>query len=38
MTKEIGDKAGKGTTLNNIGEVYRNLGQYPQSWSIIKKP
>jgi CHAT domain-containing protein len=29
--KDVGDKAGEGTTLNNIGEVYNSLGQYPQA-------
>jgi tetratricopeptide (TPR) repeat protein len=27
----VGDRAGEGTTLNNIGEIYRSLGQYPQA-------
>ena len=31
ITKEVRDKAGEGTTFNNIGSVYRNLGQYPQA-------
>ena len=29
--REIGDRAGEGTTLNNIGAVYSSLGQYPQA-------
>ena len=28
--REIGDRAGEGRTLNNIGAVYANLGQYPK--------
>ena len=26
ILREVGDRAGEGTTLNNIGEVYRALG------------
>ncbi|MBC7863527.1 MAG: tetratricopeptide repeat protein, partial [Bacteroidia bacterium] len=29
--REVGYRAMEGTTLNNIGEVYRSLGQYPQA-------
>jgi CHAT domain-containing protein/Tfp pilus assembly protein PilF len=29
--QQIDSKAGEGATLNGIGEVYRNLGQYPQA-------
>jgi hypothetical protein len=31
IVEQIGDKAGEWTTLNNIGEVYRKLGQYAQA-------
>lgn len=29
--REIGDRAGEGTTLSNIGSVYQSLGQYSQA-------
>jgi tetratricopeptide (TPR) repeat protein len=28
IRQEIGDRLGEGSTLNNIGAVYDNLGQY----------
>jgi hypothetical protein len=31
IPQEVGDRAGVGTTLNTIGAVYRNLGQYEQA-------
>ena len=31
ITRDIGDRAGEGTTLGNIGIVYRLLGDYPQA-------
>jgi CHAT domain-containing protein len=31
IKKQVGDKAGEGTILNNIGLAYHNLGQYPQA-------
>ena len=31
IVKAIGDRKSEGSVLNNIGEVYRNLGQYPQA-------
>ncbi|MBH8566197.1 tetratricopeptide repeat protein [Nostoc sp. CENA67] len=31
IRREIGDKAGEGTTLNNLGVVYRSLGQYAKA-------
>ncbi|ASC73061.1 hypothetical protein XM38_040230 [Halomicronema hongdechloris C2206] len=31
IRQEIGDRAGEGVTLNNIGAVYDNLGQYEQA-------
>jgi CHAT domain-containing protein/Tfp pilus assembly protein PilF len=31
IAQKIGNKATEGTTLNNIGLVHRNLGQYPQA-------
>lgn len=31
MTKQIGDKDAERVILNNIGEVYRSLGQYPEA-------
>ena len=44
IDKQIGNKAGEGTTLNNIGGVYFNLGEYAkaldylqQSLAIIKQ-
>jgi tetratricopeptide (TPR) repeat protein len=36
--REIRNRQGEGTTLNNIGAVYNSLGQYPQAWSIVNKP
>jgi tetratricopeptide (TPR) repeat protein len=29
--RAIGEPKSEGTVLNNIGSVYRNLGQYPQA-------
>jgi tetratricopeptide (TPR) repeat protein len=29
--REIGDRAGEGTILSNIGNVYADQGQYPQA-------
>ncbi len=29
--KQVGNKASVGTTLNNIGEVYNSLGEYPKA-------
>ncbi|BAZ53606.1 TPR repeat-containing protein [Nostoc sp. NIES-4103] len=44
IRREIGDKAGEGTTLNNLGAVYTNQGQYAkaieyyqQALAIIKQ-
>jgi CHAT domain-containing protein/tetratricopeptide (TPR) repeat protein len=31
LFRQLGDRLGKGTTLNNIGEVYRSLGQYSRA-------
>ena len=31
ITREIGDRSGEGTALNNIGAVYGSLGQYSQA-------
>jgi tetratricopeptide (TPR) repeat protein len=31
ITREVGNRAGEGTTLNNIGLVYDALGQYDQA-------
>jgi tetratricopeptide (TPR) repeat protein len=31
IVREIGDKANEGVTLNNIGAVYENLGEYPKA-------
>ncbi|MCY7324028.1 MAG: tetratricopeptide repeat protein, partial [Phormidesmis sp. CAN_BIN36] len=31
ITREIGDRAVEGSTLVNIGSVYRSQGQYPQA-------
>ena len=31
ITQEVGDRAGEGATLNNIGGVYRVRGQYDQA-------
>jgi CHAT domain-containing protein/Tfp pilus assembly protein PilF len=37
ISKEIGDKAGEGTTLNNIGAVYDSLGQYPKALEFYQQ-
>ncbi|MEB3828504.1 tetratricopeptide repeat protein, partial [Phormidium sp. CCY1219] len=29
--RAIGDKAGEGNALNNLGEVYQNLGEYAEA-------
>ena len=31
ISREVGDRAGVGITLNNIGVVYESLGQYPKA-------
>jgi CHAT domain-containing protein/Tfp pilus assembly protein PilF len=31
IRREVGDRAGEGTTLNNLGEVYRQLSQYAKA-------
>jgi len=31
IDKQLENKAGEGTTLNNIGEVYNNLGEYSKA-------
>jgi tetratricopeptide (TPR) repeat protein len=31
IAREVGNRAGEGTTLNNIGEMYRALGQHGQA-------
>jgi tetratricopeptide (TPR) repeat protein len=31
IIRQIGDRSGVGTTLNNIGLVYNYLGQYPKA-------
>ena len=33
IRREVGDRAGEGDTLNNIGSVYRNQRQYAQALS-----
>lgn len=35
--RELGDKAGEGKTLNDIGEVYQNLGQYSKALEYYQK-
>lgn len=37
LRREIGDKAGEGETLINIGVVYRVLGQYPQAKASLEQ-
>ncbi|MEB3218957.1 MAG: CHAT domain-containing protein [Nostocales cyanobacterium 94392] len=37
IRREIGDKAGEGVTLNNIGEVYRNLAEYPKALDYLQQ-
>ncbi|MFB8790234.1 MAG: CHAT domain-containing tetratricopeptide repeat protein, partial [Potamolinea sp.] len=37
IMKEVGNKAGEGTTLNNLGAVYNNLGQYPQALKYLEQ-
>jgi tetratricopeptide (TPR) repeat protein len=31
ILREVGDRAGEGTTLNNIGGIYQDRGQYDQA-------
>ncbi len=31
IARDVGDRAGEGTTLNNIGGVYHNQGLYDQA-------
>jgi tetratricopeptide (TPR) repeat protein len=31
IRREVGDRAGEGTTLNNIGGIYDNQGNYPEA-------
>jgi CHAT domain-containing protein/uncharacterized protein HemY len=35
--REIGDRAGEGRALNNLGEVYRNLGDYQQAIDLYEQ-
>jgi CHAT domain-containing protein/tetratricopeptide (TPR) repeat protein len=37
IRKDIGDKAGEGTTLNNIGLVYESVGQYPKALEFFSQ-
>lgn len=37
ITREIGDRAGEGTMLNNIGRVYDSLGQYQEVLGYYNK-
>ena len=36
IRKEVGDKMGEGTTLNNIGNVYFYLGQYAKALEFFQ--
>jgi tetratricopeptide (TPR) repeat protein len=38
LYQAIGDRAGEGQSLNNIGGIYYRLGQYPRRWSSISRP
>ena len=35
IAKDIGDREGEGTRLNNIGSVYDNLGVTSRRWTTI---
>ena len=37
ISREVGDRAGEGTALNNIGAVYRSQGQYDQALEYYKQ-
>jgi tetratricopeptide (TPR) repeat protein len=37
IQREIGDRVGESTTLNNIGVVYNSLGQYPQALGFYQR-
>jgi CHAT domain-containing protein/Tfp pilus assembly protein PilF len=37
ISQEIGDRIGEGTMLNNIGEIYRYLGQYPLALDYLQQ-
>ncbi|MBW4469572.1 MAG: CHAT domain-containing protein [Stenomitos rutilans HA7619-LM2] len=35
--KQVSDRAGEGTTLNNIGGIYDSLGQYPKALEFYQQ-
>jgi tetratricopeptide (TPR) repeat protein len=37
IRQELGDKSGEGADLNNIGVVYKNLGDYPKALDYLKQ-
>jgi CHAT domain-containing protein len=37
IKKEVGDRSGEGTTLNNIGGGYKSLGQYPKALEFYQQ-
>ncbi|PLZ35687.1 hypothetical protein CBP28_00135, partial [Fischerella thermalis WC559] len=37
IRKELRDRKGEGETLNNIGEVYIDLGQYPKALKALQQ-
>ncbi|WP_225886713.1 CHAT domain-containing protein [Leptolyngbya sp. PCC 6406] len=37
IAREIGDRAGEGITLGNLGVVYRNLGQYNRAIDLYEQ-
>ncbi|MGJ5634882.1 CHAT domain-containing protein, partial [Nostoc sp. CALU 1950] len=37
IIKEIGDRSGESTTLNNIGAIYDSLGQYPKALEYFQQ-
>jgi tetratricopeptide (TPR) repeat protein len=37
IVREIGERLGEGVVLNNIGEVYNNLGQYPKALEFYQQ-
>ncbi|MGJ5635019.1 tetratricopeptide repeat protein, partial [Nostoc sp. CALU 1950] len=37
IRQKIGDRAGVGTTLNNIGAIYKSLGQYPKALEFYQQ-
>lgn len=37
MTVELGDRAGKGATLSNLGSAHCSLGQFDKTFELFQK-